>query len=133
MRVKLLDVIGSRSAIENIGKLHPPARMAFTLARLSRTILGVIRDFEAVRAPLIDKYYLPESQPGVRRAKSDDAALAYAREMREMQAAEIDLEGVGPIKYEYLESFFEPESGPVAGNAYITVGDLVALFWLMEE
>lgn len=132
MKTKLLNIILSQQAIQNMGKLHPSARLAFSLARITSAMRQVAQDFEEIRQPLIEEHYLPLVADGTRQPKSGEAFNQFTCEVNDLLQADVELPGINPIQFKNWEPLFEPESGPVNGREYMTVADLSALLWLME-
>jgi hypothetical protein len=133
MKTKLLNVLLAQEAIRNINKSHASARLAFSLARITSAMRQVAQDFEDIRQPLIDEYFYLPLTDGTRQPKSGEAFNQFTREIDDLLQADVELPGINPIQFKNLEPLFEPESGPVNGREYMTIADLSALLWLVED
>jgi hypothetical protein len=134
MKVRMLDVLGCQQALETVGRMKLPPRLAFTFARLKTACRAILADYEAVRMGLVDEHYGPQDEQGMRKIKSMRDLTEFNEELRALTGSEVEAPGIGKILLSSLAAILPPENGErVEGKDYLSVDDLAGLAWLIEE
>ncbi len=132
MKLQLRDIVNSRQAVHNLSRQPLSPRLAFTLAKITRYVEEQVRDYEAARSPLLEKYYQPVGDGSMwepRKKKLDDGSevvdtdllQAFNHENGELLGTEVEFP-YGTIQLEHLGE-----------DVQVTADDMAALLWLFEE
>jgi len=124
MRIRLEELINSVSALRQLIGQELPAPIAFRLARLIKQVEEVLRDYDAQRLVLLEKYAKREGNNFVFRkedgAADEEAVRAFLEEHARLIAEEIELPGVRRLSLADLK------------DIRLTAEHARALGWLVE-
>jgi hypothetical protein len=116
--MKLSDAISVYAALSSIRAKAMPARTAFALARMTKTLFPEVETYEETRKTLIAKHH--GTLAGDRYTFSDEAAKLFQAEITELLDEEITA-AVKPIQLSMLE------------NIDITPDEAASLLPVLEE
>lgn len=120
LEVKLAQLVASAPALGRLCAEKAPARITFTLARVTKSINSELETYEKTRMSLLEKYGTLSEDKSHYKFESREQSEKFELELKELLETPVSLQH-SPLALDQLET------------VSVSAADLMALDWLIVE